>query len=148
MAPSVSIALRQADRDPVVGPHGLHVDAVVLAQPRLDGHRPRRVDAAAERRQQRHPPVAELVAEALDHDRAVGRQDAGHLALLGEVGDEVACRQLVEGMVVAQAGDGRVGLHRLELAQEGADGAAQLDRPPDGVAVPERHLARLAGRRA
>ena len=28
---------------------GLHVDAVVLAQPRLDGHRPRRVDAAAER---------------------------------------------------------------------------------------------------
>ena len=75
--------------------------------------------------------------------RSVGSV-AGRLALLAEVGDQVARGPLVERVVVAQARDGRGGLHRLHLAQEGADGAAQLDRPADRIAVPERHLARLA----
>jgi hypothetical protein len=39
----------------------------------------------AERRQDHDPPVAELVPEPLDHDPAVRRQRAGHLALVGEV---------------------------------------------------------------
>ena len=48
-------ALRQAHRDAVVGPDRLHLDPVLLAQPRLDGHRPRRMDPTAERREQRTP---------------------------------------------------------------------------------------------
>ena len=58
------------------------------------------MDAAAERRQDHQPPVAELVAEALDDEPAVGRQRAGDLALLVEVGDEVARRELVEVVVL------------------------------------------------
>ena len=93
----------------------------------------------------RDPPVAELVAEALHDDGAVGRQRAGYLPLLGEVGDEVARRQLVERVILPNPGLGRLALHRLELAQEGTDGPAELDRSSDGIAVPERHLAGLAG---
>ena len=44
-----------------------------VAQPRRQRHRPRRVHAGAERRQHADPPVADLVAEPLDHDGAVGR---------------------------------------------------------------------------
>ena len=39
-------------------------------------HRPRRVHAPAERREDADAPVADLVAEALDHDRPVGGDDA------------------------------------------------------------------------
>ena len=38
----------------------------MLAEARFDRHRPRGMDAAAERREDDDPPVAELVAEALD----------------------------------------------------------------------------------
>ena len=61
------------------------------------------MDPATERRQQRQPPVAELVAEPLDDDPLVGRQGAGGLALVLEVGDEVLGRALVEVVVLAQA---------------------------------------------
>src|SRR4029079_8832034 len=36
----------------------------------------------------------------------------------------------------------------FELTDEGAERPAELDRPPDRVALPERQLARDAGRRA
>ena len=67
-----------------------------LAHPSLDRHRPGGVDPAAERRQQADPPVAQLVAEALEHDRAVVGHDPGRLALVVEVGGQVAGRALVE----------------------------------------------------
>ena len=134
----------QAQGNAVIGPDRLH-RTPLLGQPRLDGHRPRGVDAAAERRQQAQPPVAKLVAEALDHQLAIGGQGAGRLALLAEVGDQVACGQLVQGVVVAQPCRGGIGLHRLELAQEGADRPPQLDRPANPIALPEGHLAGLAG---
>jgi hypothetical protein len=50
------------------------------------------VDAAAERREHAQPPVADLVAEALDHDRAVARDHAGRGLLLAEVVEQVARR--------------------------------------------------------
>ena len=58
-------------------------------------------------RQHAHPPVADLVAEALDDDRAVVGHGAGGLGLLVEVGDEVGGGALVEP-AVAQA------LHRID----------------------------------
>ena len=74
--------------------------------------------------------------------RSVGKH-AGDLALVAEIGDEVLGGELVHGVRVAQPRHRLRRLHRLQLAQEGTDRAAQLDRPPDRVAVPERHLAGL-----
>ena len=146
----LEVAVRQADGDAVVRPDAGHLGAQPLAQARLDRHRPRRVDAAAERREQDQPPVAELVPEPLHDDPAIGRQGAGRLALVLEVGDEVLGRQRVEVMAFSQARQrarpplrpaGQIALH---LAHEGAQRAAQLDRAADRVALPERELARLA----
>ena len=61
------------------------------------------MDAAAERRQQAQPPVAELVAEALDDDPPVGRQRPDDLALVLEVGQQVLGGQLVEVVRPPQA---------------------------------------------
>ncbi len=68
--------LGQPDGDAVVAPDHLDLDAPPLGQAGLDGHAPRGVDLGAERGQDAHPPVADLVAEPLDHDRAV----VGHRA--------------------------------------------------------------------
>ena len=111
-------------------------------QPGLGRERPRRVHARAERREHADPPVAELVAKALDDDLPVVRYDAGHLALLVEIRTKVADGELVERALLGQAGV----VPRVDIAEEGADGPAELDGPPEAVAVPERHLARLAGR--
>ncbi len=89
------VCLGQAERDPVVGPQRIDLEAT-LGEPRFDGHRPRRVDPAAERGQQADPPVAQLVAEALDDDRPIRRQRSGRLALLRQVGGQVAGCPLVE----------------------------------------------------
>ena len=68
------VALGQPDRDAVVRPDGLDLEPEPLPDARLERQRPRRVHAAAERAQDAQPPVAELVAEALDDDPLVGRQ--------------------------------------------------------------------------
>ena len=67
------VGVGEVDRDPVVRPDRLRVEPERLAQPAGDRHRPGRVHAAAERREDADAPVADLVAEALDDDRAVGR---------------------------------------------------------------------------
>ncbi len=88
----------------------------------------------------------ELVAEALDHDLAVGGEHAaGRLPLLLDVGEQVAHRQLVEAALGVQPG--LVPRARRHLADERAHGPAELVRAPDLVPVPERHLARHARRR-
>src|SRR5205823_2581342 len=79
----------------------------------------------------------DLVAESLDHDRPVGRQDARGLALLAEVLDEVARRARVEVVRLLE-------LRRLAVdgpAGELPDSAPELDRAADAVAAPERDRA-------
>ncbi len=92
-------------------PSSPHIDStgivVVVGEAALDGHRPRGVDRRAERAEDADPPVADLVAEALDDDRAVVGDDAGRLGLLVDVLQQVARRQLVEGVVVAERCRGR-----------------------------------------
>ena len=127
------VGVGQPQGDAVVRPHRLHLDAGGGAHPRLDGHRPGRVHAAAERREDADPPVADLVAEPLDDDRPVVRQDARRLALVVQVRGQVAGGQLVQ---VAEA----------PLAHGLADRDAQLERAADAIALPERHLAGHAGR--
>ena len=101
-------------------PSSLHIsstaDAPPLAEPVLEGHGPRRVHLGAERRQHADPPVADLVAEALDDDRAVVGHRPGGLGLLVEVGDEVGGRPLVEP-AVAQALHGIDGPRRRRAAR-------------------------------
>ncbi|CAM5375040.1 hypothetical protein TPAU25S_01374 [Tsukamurella paurometabola] len=96
-----------------------------------------------ERGVQRHPPVAELVPEALDDEGAVGRQYAGRLLLLIEQGDEVV------GGPIAEAHGSRlcrpVGAgERGEFAGEPPDGATEFGGAAHGVSHPEGQPARLA----
>ncbi len=109
------------------------------------------MDAAAEGRQEADPPVAELVAEALQDDRPVRRQAARRLAFLDQVGEQVGSRPLVEIVVGPQPGHGRrLGARpavRLgaDFAGERAERPPELDRATHRVALPERDPARLAG---
>ena len=138
------LGVRDADHDPVIGVHGLHVHALVaLAQPGRDGQRPRGVHLGAERAVQHQPPVTQLVAEALHDQRAVIGHVAGGLPLRAQVADQVGRGQLVQP-VGAQPG-GRLLLARLgQLTAVRAERPAQLGGTARRVTVPERQLARLA----
>ena len=87
------VGVGQVEGDAVVRPDRLHLDPERLAQPRADGHRPRRVHARAERREDADAPVADLVAEPLDDDGAVRRDGAGRPLLLAEEGGQVRRRE-------------------------------------------------------
>ena len=106
-----------------------------------DRETPGGVHAPAEGREHAQPPVADLVAEALEHDRALAGQHARGGLLLAQVGEQVARGALVE-VVVA--------LERLRLlldrpAREGADRLAELLRAPDACR-PSRRAPRRARR--
>ncbi len=99
----------------------------------------------AERREDADAPVADLVGEALDDDRAVVGNDARGLGLLVEVHAQVRRGARVEPGVV-QCGLGLRRVHAAQLAHERAQRAAELERSAGPVALPERRLGRLAGR--
>ena len=140
------VGVRDPDHDPVVGVQRLHVHAAVaLAEPGRDCQRPGRVQLRAVRAVQHQAPVAELVAEPLEHQGAVVGQVAGGLALLMKVGDQVGGRQVVQALA-AQPGSGGLLGNRAELAAERADRRAELSRTAGRVTLPERQPARLAGR--
>ena len=96
------------------------------------------VDPAAERREHAEAPVADLVAELLDHDRLVRGDDARRGLLLAQVGQQVLGGALVEVVVLRE----RLGVGGDGLARERADRPAELGGPADAVAAPERHRAR------
>ena len=136
--------LGQAEDDAVVAPHQLDLHAPPLAEAVLQGHRPRRVHLGAERREDADPPVADLVAEPLDDDRAVVGHDAGGLGLLVEVGDEVARPPARRGRArrAARASASAGGRARSSRTNS-PDGPAQLER-----AARARRRARTASSRA
>jgi hypothetical protein len=93
------------------------------------------VDPAAERREHDEPPVAQLVAEALDDDPPVGREGAGRLALVGEVREQVLGGQVVQVVVAPGwrrlAGPGRRGRGLPRPRGQGrAPGQSSIDGPP------------------
>ena len=91
---------------------------------------------SAERREDADAPVADLVAEALDDDGPVGRDDAGRRLLLAQEGDEVARRALVEA-VLLETLRGLVLVECDELARRSADLLPQLRRAAQSFALPE-----------
>ena len=140
------VGLGQVERDPVVRPDRLRVEPERVAQPRRQRHPPRRVHPAAERGQDADAPVADLVAEALDHDRAVGGDDAGRGGLLAQEGEQVLGRARVEVVVVAQVLERALVAAGDQLPRGAADLLAELERPADAFALPERNGAGHAGR--
>ena len=113
-----------------------------LADARAQRQPPGRVHAAAVGGEDAQAPVADLVAEALDDDRALARDDARRLLLLAQEREQVAGRLLVEVVVALE----RLGVLVDGPAGERADRLAELARAPDRVALPERHRAGDAGR--
>ena len=107
-----------------------------------DRHRPRRVHPGAERREDAHAPVADLVAEALDNDGAVGGHGAGRVLLVAQEGDQVLRGLLVERMLLGQPLEGLLLGQRRQLARGLADRLAELVRPAGPLALPERDQAR------
>ncbi|CAB5001345.1 unannotated protein [freshwater metagenome] len=133
---------RQAQHDAVVGVHRLHRDVVALHQSTLDGHRPRRVHGHTERTEDAHPPVADLVAEALDNDRAIVGHRAGGLGLLVQVAQHVASGERVERVIGHQRRRRSRCGQGTHFTLEGTQCTAQFQRTSRPVAVPERHLRR------
>ena len=120
----------------------------VVAQPRAEGHRPGRVHTTAERREHAHAPVADLVAEALDDDRAVRRDHARRTLLVAQERDEVRGSPPLEVVVGLQPVARRVVRERDELARGAPDPLSELERPPDALALPERGDRRACPERA
>ena len=120
--------------------------AATLAQPRLQRHRPRGVDPRAERRQDAQPPVADLVAEPLDHHGGVARHRPGRVDLVSEVPHQVHGGPLVERRLLAEPREGAVRPRRHELTRELPDLTPELHRAADALALPERHGAGNARR--
>ena len=148
------VAVGEPHRDAVVGPQRVDRVAEVRLELLREHERPRRVDPAAERRQDADANVAELVAEPLDRDRAVGRDRRGRRPLVRQVLDEVVGGVRIEPVVGLQPRPRPVDADLLvrelgvELARERAERHAELDGPAGTLAAPERHLAGLPrGRR-
>ena len=139
--------LGQTQHDAVVAPHRLDRHVEALDQPALDGHRPRSMHRRAERSEDAHPPVADLVAEPLDDHGAIIRNDTGGLNLLVEVRHHVAGGKSVEVVLGHQAVDRRLAAQRPHFSLERTQCPTQLQRSARAIAVPERHLALLARRR-
>ena len=100
------VRVRQVHDDAVVGPDGVGLQPEPVADARRERQRPRRVHPAAVGREDAQPPVADLVAEPLGDQRAVGRHDAGGRLLLAQEREQVGGGALVE-VVVARAGPPR-----------------------------------------
>ena len=99
-----------------------------------------------ERREDADPPIAEFVGESFhDHGAVVGYR-TGCLGLLGEVRDEVACREFVECRVLTEVRDRVVGTRGAQSRGEGPDGPPEFDGAARLIAVPERHPTLFAGR--
>src|SRR5205807_64586 len=79
---------------------------------------------------------------ALDHDCAVGRDDARCGLLLSEKLDKVVGRAAVEVVAALE----RLGLLLDSPPRERADRLAELLRPADAVALPERNRPGESGR--
>src|SRR6185503_17473033 len=97
----------------------LCLDAAALPQPSADCQCPRTVDLRAEWGVHHHPPVAQLVAEALHHNRAVVGYVARGLALLAQIRLQVVGGPRVEADALDAAAR-RVGLGGAQLTDERA----------------------------
>ena len=88
--------------DAVVGGDDVGLEPEALAHARGQREPPGGVHAPAVGGEDAQPPVADLVAKALEHDRALAGQHARGGLLLAQVGEQVARGALVEVVVALQ----------------------------------------------
>lgn len=89
-------------------------------------------------------PVAEFVAEPLDHQRGIGWDGRRRVALLVDQLPQVVGGEGIESNFLTTRFERR-SVEPGEFAVECADRGTQLGRPADTVATPERQPCRLAG---
>src|SRR5215207_4862417 len=92
-----------------------------------------------------HPPIAELVAEPLEHYGLIGWQRAGCSRLLAEVGQQVAGGELVQARF-AEPRSGTICGQGADLADESAECPTELSWAAGGVTFPERQSSRRSRR--
>ena len=109
------------------------------------GHGPGSVDAIAKGGEDADAPVAELVADALDHDVAIIWNGGCYICLVSEELQEVFCGLGIEVVFADETADGGIGRKGAEFADERADAAPEFKGTSGLVAVPEGHFARLPG---
>jgi hypothetical protein len=90
------LGVGQVHDDPVVRPDRVGLELELVTDAGAERESPGGVDAPAVRGEHAQPPVADLIAEAFDHDRVVTRHHARGVTLLAQELDEVACRTLIE----------------------------------------------------
>ena len=141
------IDIRKPHDEPVVSPQRFDVGARFLADLRGRRHRPRRVNPAAARREDAHPPVAQLVAHALDDDGGRVGDGACRRHLIAEVLQQVLGGAHIQIVLARQPIHGSRRRQPQQVVHQAADGEPELQGAAGAIAFPERHLARLAGRR-
>src|SRR5262249_20487894 len=94
--------------------------------------------AAAEWRQDADAPVADLVPEPLDDDRAIGGDDSRDRFLLAEEREEVPGGARVEPVLVLDPSSRVRVRERGQLTGGLADLLPELGGAPDALALPER----------
>ena len=132
--------IRKAHGNAVVHGDGLDVDGQNGPSLLPHAHGERNVNALAVRGQKAHAVVAQFVAHALDHQVPV----RGHHALLELIAHVL--KELGLGVIV-EGGAERAFAFFAELPRQCADAGTELRTAARAVAVPEGHLAGLAGRR-
>ncbi len=141
------IGIGKTQHDTVIGVHHLYFKGIIDRQALLQRHRPGRMHARTERRQDAHAPVTQLIAETFDGDRAVCRQTAGVLFLFREVVGEVVRGVAVQMCMLLQPLN-RLGRgHGTDFADKGTERAPQFQRPPRTVTAPEGQPSGFARRR-
>src|SRR2546422_2684589 len=130
-------------RDAVGRPPRPRVDSEPLLEARLERQGQRRMHPAAKRRVDTYPPVPNLVAEALDHDRAVVWDGAGGGGLIVQVREQVLDSAIIESGARPQAIRGLVRFDRPRLAGYLAQRQPQLNPPARRVRMPEGDPPRL-----
>ncbi len=108
-----------------------------------DGECPGSVHRHPEGAVQDHPPVAQLVVEALHHQGGVAGDHLGGELLFAEVLDQVIRGEVIQPAGLAAFG-GRSDVGRGQLAHEGTQRTAQVNGPSQRVTLPEGEFAGLA----
>ena len=139
------VGVGEAQHKAVVAPQRFHFRPAGGANARAHRHGPGNMDAAAERREHADAPVAQLVAAALDDNRAVVGNLPRRFGLVGEKAQQIFRRAGIEIVFVDEARERSRLRQGAQLAHHGADAAAEFERAARPVAFPERHLAGLAG---
>ena len=143
---AVVLHVRQPQHDAVVGVHGLYVDSEPLAHPGRDHQGPRRVHRGAVRRVDDQPPIAEFIPEPFHRNGFLVRNQTDRGPLLIEVGDQVVGGVPVKA-VAGQPLMSLPGRHPADGTDELTVRPAELSRPSQSVALPERQPTGDAGRR-